>query len=75
MDALPLLLNGATSRAFYCLPVEDGCWWLPLMCCGEKCLGAPAFRPSEFVGELDRVVQQIRLGAEPEFAPASHVAA
>src|SRR6266851_5258342 len=34
--------------AFLCLPVENGCLWLPAIDGGEACLGLPALRPSEF---------------------------
>src|SRR5271154_5439931 len=35
-------LGGSNSTVFYSCPIEDGCWWLPLVRCGQKCLGAPA---------------------------------
>lgn len=54
---LPLLRHSDCS-VFYSLPVEDGCWWLPLVRNGSKCLGAPALRPSEFIGLLDEIVKQ-----------------
>jgi hypothetical protein len=44
--------------AYYCCPVENGCWWLPVVTHGKKCLGAPAMRPSEFVGALDQIVRE-----------------
>jgi hypothetical protein len=40
-------------------PVEDGCWWLPVARHGQKCLGAPGLRPSEFVGVLDEMLREI----------------
>ena len=58
-DPLLLILGAPNCTVFYSLPVEDGCWWLPLMRNGQKCLGRPALRPSEFVGFLDRVVKEI----------------
>ncbi len=54
-------VGGANCRVFSCYPVEDGCWWLPLVHHGQKCLGAPALRPSEFVSLLDRLVTEIEL--------------
>jgi hypothetical protein len=52
-------LGESSCSAFYCQPVEDGCWWLPLVDHGKKCLGAPALRPSEFVSTLDQIVRGI----------------
>jgi hypothetical protein len=59
-QANPLLslLGDSDCNVFYSLPVEDGCWWLPLVRNGRKCLGTPALRPSEFVGLLDEIVKQ-----------------
>ena len=54
-------LGGSNSTVFYSCPIEDGCWWLPLVRCGQKCLGAPALRPSEFIRELDQMVKKIRM--------------
>ena len=49
------LLGRSNCTVFYAYPVENGCWWLPLMKDGQKCLGAPALRPSEFTGVKGRV--------------------
>lgn len=38
--------------AFLCLPVENGCLWLPAIDGGELCLGLPALRPLEFARTL-----------------------
>lgn len=38
--------------AFLCLPVENGCLWLPAIDGGKCCLGLPALRPLEFAMEL-----------------------
>jgi hypothetical protein len=54
-------VGGSDCSVFYCYPVEDGCWWLPLMRHGQKCLGTPALRPCEFVNVLDQVVNEIEL--------------
>jgi hypothetical protein len=60
-QANPMVARLAESRCtvFCCQPVEDGCWWLPLVDHGKKCLGAPALRPSEFVGTLGQIVKEI----------------
>jgi hypothetical protein len=55
------LLGESNCNAFYCYPVEDGCWWLPLVRRGQEC-EAPALRPSEFVSLLDQLVRDIKLG-------------
>lgn len=54
------LLGRSNCHVFYAYPVENGCWWLPLMNDGQECLGAPALRPREFVGVLDQTLKEIR---------------
>lgn len=54
------LLGRSNCSVFYAYPVEQGCWWLPLMNSGQKCLGAPALRPSEFADVLDQKLKEIR---------------
>jgi hypothetical protein len=54
------LLGRSNCHVFYAYPVENGCWWLPLMSGGQECLGAPALRPREFVGVLDQTLKEIR---------------
>lgn len=58
-NAMVAALGDSSCSVFYCQPVEDGCWWLPLIDHGKKCLGAPALRPSEFVSALGRIVREI----------------
>lgn len=53
-------LAGTGASFFYALPVEESCWWLPALRRGERCIGTPALRPSEFSIELDEVVAEIR---------------
>ena len=43
--------------AFLCLPVENGCLWLPAIDGGKKCLGLPALRPLEFAGALEEMTR------------------
>lgn len=45
-------LGTENVSAFYCHPVEIGCWWLPLVLNGRRCSGVPALRPGEFVAIL-----------------------
>lgn len=56
---LIVLLAGLRVSVFHMLPVEEGCWWLPVIRNGEKCLGTPAFRPREFRGVLAEIVNGI----------------
>jgi len=48
LSAMMALLADSRVSMFYRLPVEEGCWWVPVFRNGENCLGTPAFRPSEF---------------------------
>jgi hypothetical protein len=54
------LLGQSNCSVFCAHPVENGCWWLPVMNAGQECLGAPALRPREFVGVLDQTLNEIR---------------
>jgi hypothetical protein len=58
----PLLdrLSGSDCAVFCSFPVEDSCWWIPVVYRGRKCLGTPALRPSEFLGELGKIVKNIQ---------------
>lgn len=38
------LLAGLSVSMFYMLPVEEDCWWLPVLRNGANCLDTPAFR-------------------------------
>jgi hypothetical protein len=58
------LLSGSRSTLFYALPIEKGCWWVPILKAGEECFGAPALRPTEFAKALDKVLEQIKAGLE-----------
>jgi hypothetical protein len=71
LSAKPLRLANSTiahmresnCSAFYRFPVENGCWWLPVVSHGKKCLGDPAMRPSEFVNTLDQIVGEVETPA------------
>jgi hypothetical protein len=52
-------LGASACAVYYCYPVEDGCWWLPVARHGQKCFGAPALRPSEFVAVPDEMLREI----------------
>jgi hypothetical protein len=57
------LLAGLRVSMFYMLPVEEGCWWLPVLRNGEKCLGTPAIRATEFTYVLIEIIKGIARGA------------
>lgn len=56
---LIVLLVGLRVSMFHMLPVEEGCWWLPVIRNGEKCLGTPALGSSEFRCVLVDIVKGI----------------
>jgi len=53
-------LSALPSTVFQSFPVEKGCWWLPIVRKGKKCLGAPAMRERELLGAVDEVVKETR---------------
>ena len=57
IDACLAELGGFQPNVFYCHPVEDGCWWLPVVRHGRKCFGAPGVRGAEFPGVLDQIIR------------------
>jgi len=56
--AFPLLdwLAGSPATLFFSTAVEKGCLWLPMLERGERCVGAPLLRSSEFTGALAEVL-------------------
>jgi hypothetical protein len=58
--ALITSVIGSSASLFRSHSVEDSCWWLPAVLHGDKCLGMPALRPSEFAKILDRMMEEIR---------------
>ena len=62
-DWLGAALSGSRTTLFYALPVEVGCWWVPILRVGTECFGAPALRPSEFSDVLNEIVDEIRTTA------------
>jgi hypothetical protein len=59
LSQMTAMLAGSRVTMFQMLPVEDGCWWLPVLRYGEHCLGTPAFRPSEFTCVLTEIIKGI----------------
>jgi len=62
-DWLGAALSGSRTTLFYALPVEVGCWWVPVLRIGTDCFGAPALRPREFADVLNEIVHEIRTNA------------
>src|ERR1700734_3986106 len=53
------LLVGSNTTLVYSYPVETGCYWLPAVRNGQSCWGSLAMLPSEFVGYLDDILNEI----------------
>jgi hypothetical protein len=51
--------DGATRAVFYCYPVRNDCWWLPVIRDGERCFGDRALRAREFAGLLDQFRREL----------------
>jgi len=60
IDWLGAALSGSRASLFYMLPVEVGCWWVPVLRVGLDCLGSPALRHGEFFDALNVIVDEIR---------------
>jgi hypothetical protein len=56
-NLMPRLAGSRASVFFFC-PVENGCWWLPVLRHGEYCYGSPALRPLEFTVELKSILRE-----------------
>lgn len=59
------LLGDSNCSVFCAFAVEHGCWWLPLMSGGKKCLGRAALRPNEFLTALDQILQELTASQFP----------
>ena len=51
-------LAGSGTSVFQLFPVENGCWWLPVLRQGEDSFGSPGFRTKELRLELARLLQE-----------------
>lgn len=49
-------LRGSTATLFFSKPVENGCWWLPMLVRGRECVGACGLRPGEFLDTLGKTL-------------------
>jgi DNA-binding NtrC family response regulator len=77
-SVFPLIdfLEGAGVTLFYSQAVEEGCWWLPALRCGQRCFGSSALRPGEFMSALDEAIEEIRsktqAAGDPQRSPVRH---
>ncbi len=49
-------LAGTVASIFQLFPVENDCWWLPVLVKGEDCFGSPGFRTKDLQAEFARVL-------------------
>jgi hypothetical protein len=49
-------LAGSSASIFQLFPVENDCWWLPVLLKGEDCFGSPGFRTRDLRAEFARVL-------------------
>ena len=56
-DLMNLLVDSESSL-YTCLPVQDDCWWVPVIRRGQFCLGTPALRSREFCDELTQILMR-----------------
>ena len=49
-----------TIAVFYCFPVHNDCWWLPVMRKGKRCFGDRGLRAREFSALLDRFQRELQ---------------
>jgi len=58
-DPLLSKLSGSRCTVVSYQPAERVGCWLPVMSHGEKCFGAPALCPADFIGLVDRIVTEL----------------
>jgi hypothetical protein len=63
-------LQAASGWLFLSFPVEDGCWWIPIMQDGQLCVEAVALHSREFSKSLLKIMKSI-LPAPRELAAES----
>ena len=57
LSEMMAMLEGSSVTMFQMLPVEESCWWLPVLRYGQNCLGTPAFRSREFTYVLVEIIE------------------
>lgn len=55
--ALIPALEEASGWLFFSFPVEDGCWWIPVMAEGRLCIEAVALHSREFSKALLKILK------------------
>ena len=65
LSQMMALLADLRVSMFYMLPIEEGCWWLPVLRNGENCLGTPAIHTTEFTYVLIEIIKGITTDAAP----------
>jgi hypothetical protein len=58
-----LLLGSRCLSMFHLIPVQNGCWWLPVLRNGEDCLGRSAINTEEFTHILAEMVLDMHINA------------
>jgi hypothetical protein len=56
--SLAMAIRGTDASLFRAVPVEDSCWWVPVLREGRECVGEPALRPTEFAGLVQEMVYE-----------------
>jgi len=54
------LLLGSNTTLVYSYLTENGSWWLPAVKNGQSVWGSLAMKPSEFIGFLDAILQEMK---------------
>lgn len=57
-------LEGTGSSLFRAFPVEDSCWWLPVLEQGRECHDGRALRPTEFARLVREMVHEWKLSGD-----------
>lgn len=57
------MLQAASGWLYLSFPVEDGCWWIPMMQDGELCMESVALHSREFSKSLIRIVKALHPAA------------
>ncbi|MGH9717806.1 MAG: hypothetical protein ACRD4R_13920 [Candidatus Acidiferrales bacterium] len=59
-------VEAASGWMFLSFPVEDGCWWIPVMQEGQMCMEAVAMHSREFSKALVKVLKSAVVAAPRE---------
>ena len=59
------LLEGSEATLFYFHAVEEGFWCLPALRQGQRCFGSSGLRASEFVSQLDELIEVVQRDRHP----------